>query len=229
MKVVTIIQARTTSSRLPNKALLDIYGKSLLERVIDQAEKIKNTDEVWVATSTHENDDLIEILCERKGVACHRGSLEDVRGRFYHIAVNQQADIVVRITADNPLTEPEYAEELISFLKKNSKKYDYTRMNKSTVLDGTYSEAFTMKSLEESVERYDDERNREHVTPAIIENMRIHELVSANEDLIAKKPYFVGVDTFLDLKRVTLLYKKFGEEDTLKHIIKETNKYGTAV
>ena len=78
MKVISIIQARTTSTRLPNKALLEIYGKSLLERVIDQALKIKNTDEVWVATSSHENDDLIEILCDRKNIPCFRGSLEAV-------------------------------------------------------------------------------------------------------------------------------------------------------
>ena len=62
MKVISIIQARTTSTRLPNKALLEIYGKSLLERVIDQALKIKNTDEVWVATSSHENDDLLSLI-----------------------------------------------------------------------------------------------------------------------------------------------------------------------
>ncbi len=229
MKVVTIIQARTTSTRLPNKVLLDIFGKPLLERVIDQARKIKNTDELWVATSTHENDDLIELLCERKGVACYRGSLEDVRGRYYQIAVNRQANLVVRITADNPFTEPEYAEELITFLKKNSNTYDFARMNKSTVLDGTYSEVFTMKSLVESVENYNDERNKEHVTPAIYENMRMHELISVNEDLVAKKPYFIGVDTFEDLKKATLLYKKFGEQDTLKKIINETNEYGKAV
>lgn len=229
MKVVTIIQARTTSSRLPNKVLLDIYGKSLLERVIGQAKSVSQSDKLFVATSNHESDDLIEILCERIGVKCHRGSLQDVRSRFYDIALNQKADIIVRITADNPFTEPEYTDQLISHMKSNSGDFDYARMDKSTVLDGTYSEVFTIEALKKSVECYNDEHNREHVTPAIIEHMKMTELISTNEDLIAKKPYFVGVDTFSDLKRTTLLYRKFGEENTLKHIITNMNEYGTAI
>ncbi|NBC05537.1 MAG: acylneuraminate cytidylyltransferase [Bacteroidetes bacterium] len=229
MKAVTIIQARTTSTRLPNKVLLEIYGTSLLERVINQAKKIRSTDEVWVATSTHENDDLIEILCERKNIPCHRGSLEDVRGRFYHIAKKQNADIIVRITADNPFTEPEYAAEMIDFLKENHDKYDYVRMDRSTILEGTHSEVFMMDALEKSVTDFDDSENREHVTPAIIREMRMFETKPLNKDLIAKKPYFIGVDTFSDFKKATYLYKVFGEQDTLKQLIKTINKNGNAI
>lgn len=229
MKVVTIIQARTTSSRLPNKVLLEIYGKSLLERVIDQCQKIKNSDEVWVVTSTHENDDLVEVLCERKNVPCHRGSLEDVRGRFYHVAKKQNADIIVRVTADNPFTEPEIAEDLIDFLKENSDKYDYVRMRKSTIIEGSHSEVFTTDALGKSVNEYDDDRNREHVTPAMIEEMKMFETVPTNKDLVTEKPYFTGVDTFSDFKKATYLFQKFGEQDTLKHLIKEINKNGKAI
>jgi spore coat polysaccharide biosynthesis protein SpsF len=228
MKVVTIIQARTTSSRLPYKVMLDIYGETLLERVIKQARKISNSDELWVATSTHKKDDMIEILCNRKNVRCHRGSLADVRSRFHDIAVENNADIIVRITADNPFTEPAYAEELIDFLKSNS-HYDYARMDKSTILDGSHSEVFTMKALEKSVSDYNDTENQEHVTPAIIQNMRLYEATPSNEDLIAKKPYFIGVDTFKDYKRSTLLFQKYGETETLKYIIKKVNLYGKAI
>lgn len=229
MKAVTIIQARTTSTRLPNKVLLEIYGKSLLERVVEQAKKIENSDEVWVATSTQENDDLIEIMCDRMDVPCYRGSLEDVRGRFYQIAKKQDADIIVRITADNPFTEPVYAAELIGFLKENSDKYDYVRMEKSTILDGSHSEVFTMNALEKSVSEYDDKENREHVTPAIIQDMKIFETTPSDEDLITKKPYFIGVDTFSDFKRATQLYKEFGEQDTLKRLINKINTNGKAI
>lgn len=228
MKVVTIIQARTTSTRLPNKVLLEIYGKSLLQRVIEQARKIENSDEVWVATSDHENDDLIEYLCERMDVPCHRGSLEDVRGRFYHIGKERNADIIVRITADNPFTEPQYAFELIELLQENP-GYDYVRMEKSTILDGSHSEVFTMASLEKSVHKFDDKENREHVTPAIIREMNIYESVPGKEDLKSQKPYFIGVDTFEDLKRATMIYKKFGEKNTLKLLIKKINENGKAV
>lgn len=229
MKAVTIIQARTTSSRLPNKVLLEIYGTSLLERVIDQCLKIKNSDEVWVATSVHENDDLIEVLCERKNVPCYRGSLEDVRGRFYDIAKKQNANIVVRVTADNPFTEPAYAEELIEFMKDQSKKYDYARMKFSSILDGSHSEVFTMNALEKSLKAYDDQENREHVTPAMVREMKMFEMVPSDKDLIAKNPYFIGVDNFTDFKRATYIFKKFGEQETLKRLIKEVNKNGKAI
>lgn len=228
MKVVTIIQARTTSSRLPNKVMMDIYGKSLLERVIDQSLKIENSDEVWVATSIHENDDLVEYLCERKGVACYRGSLEDVRGRFVYIARETDADFIVRVTADNPLTEPVYAEQLIETLKRNP-EYDYARMDKSTIIDGTHSEVFTRRALEKSLEEYKDLRNKEHVTPAMIEEMKMIEPVPERKDLIVKKPYFAGVDTFEDIRTATLLYRKFGEEETLEQLIKEINENGKAI
>lgn len=228
MKVVAIIQARTTSTRLPNKVLLEIYGKSLLQRVIEQAQKIENSDEVWVATSKKENDDLIEYLCERVGVRCYRGSLKDVRGRFYNIAKERNADIIVRITADNPFTEPEYAMELIDVLKKNP-ECDYVRMELPSILDGSHSEVFTMKALEKSIKEFDDKENREHVTPAMIREMNMCETVPSNKDLVTQKPYFIGVDTFEDMKRATTIYKNFGEEDTLKQLIKNINSNGKEI
>lgn len=229
MSVITIIQARTTSTRLKNKVLLDIYGKSLLERVIEQSLKIKKSHEVWVATSTQHQDDLIEILCERKNVACFRGSLENVRDRYYKIAKNEKANIIVRVTADNPFTEPEFADQMISFLKKNVNKYDYLRMRKDKILDGSHTEVFTFEALENSVNNFKNDWNREHVTPAMIEFMRVFELKPANRDLICEKSYFLGVDTFSDLKKATFLFKKFGEQKTLKRLIHEINKNGKAI
>jgi len=227
MKIITIIQARTSSSRLPNKVLLDLYGKCLLERVIDKANKITKSDEVWVATSVHENDDIIEYLCERTGTPFYRGSLLDVRWRYYHIAKQQNADIIVRITADNPFTEPEIADQLIETLINNPEK-DYARMDKSKILDGTHSEVFTMTALEKSIKEFDDDQNREHVTPAMITHMEKVEVIPSNNELIPKTPYFIGVDTFEDFKRCILIYKKFGTKKTVKYLIKQINTYGKA-
>src|SRR5690625_3245833 len=102
-------------------------------------------------------------------------------------------------------------------------------MNRSKVPDGTYSEVFKMDALEKSVKNCYDILNREHVIPAMIVDMKMKELIPSDEDLIARKPYFVGVDTFADLKHDTLLYKHFGEKDTLKQIINKLNKYGNAI
>ena len=220
MKVVTIIQARTTSSRLPNKVMLDIYGKSLLERVIEQVRKIKNSDEIWVATSTHAHDDIIELLCERLSVPCYRGSLKDVRSRFYDIGKRQKADLIVRITADNPLTNPDIAAELIETLK-NNQTYDYVRMDWSKIIDGSHSEVFTFDALEKSIDKYKSKDDIEHVTLAIINHMNILEISPSDEELISENSYFAGVDTFEDYKKSNLLFKKYGETNTLKQLIKE--------
>lgn len=225
MKVVTIIQARTTSSRLPNKALLDIHGKCLLERVIEQAQKIKNSDEVWVATTTHSNDDVIEILCDRINVPCYRGSLEDVRSRFFEIGKNQNADIIVRITADNPLTDPEIAEDLIREAKSNP-KYDYFRMKWEKIVDGAHSEVFTFRALKDSISKFISQKDIEHVTPALINKMKMLEMEPINEELVCEKSYFVGIDTFSDYKKVIEIFQKFGEKNTLKHLIKTLNHNG---
>ena len=82
MKVVTIIQARTSSSRLRNKVLFNIDGKTLLGKVIESAKAIKKSDEIWVATSTNNEDNVIEFICKENNVNCFRGSLNDVRSRF---------------------------------------------------------------------------------------------------------------------------------------------------
>ena len=83
--------------------------------------------------------------------------------------------------------------------------------------------------MKKSVSEYDDSENREHVTPAMIQEMKIFEATPSNKDLITKKPYFIGVDTFSDFRRATELYKEFGEQDTLKQLIKKIKENETAI
>lgn len=228
MKVVTIIQARTTSRRLPNKVLLDIQGKSLLQRVIEKSMEISNSDVVWVATSTHPNDEAVEMVCNRMGVNCFRGDLDNVRSRFHEISKREKADILVRVTADNPLTEPQYAEELINLLKEDD-QLDYAKMNRESILDGTGSEVFTASSLEKSVREYDTELDREHVTASILGKMGVAEITSSKKALVAEKPYFVGVDTFEHYLNSCRLFEKYGEEHTLEQIIQTLNNNGRVI
>ena len=151
MKVIIIIQARTSSSRLRNKVLLNFNNNTLLGQVINSVKYTRNVDEIWVATSINKEDDLIELICEKSNVNCFRGSLTDVRSRFDFISKKTNADIIVRVTADNPFTESSYIDQMISYMKSN-KDVDYVRMDKSMILDGTGSEAFTSKSLNKSIE-----------------------------------------------------------------------------
>jgi spore coat polysaccharide biosynthesis protein SpsF len=223
MKVVTIIQARTSSSRLRNKVLLSMHGKSLLNRVIDRTLAIKESDEVWVATSDDPTDDAIEWMCRNRGIPYYRGSLNDVRSRFYAIATSQHADIIVRVTADNPFTEPSYADQMIRYIKSNP-TVDYVRMEKSKIIDGTGSEVFTMSAFQQSIERFNTASDIEHVTTSLISEFNRVELIPDDKDLVTNQPYFLGVDTMEDYIKAIRLYHRYGDQNTLKHIIQKVNE-----
>jgi len=223
MKVVTIIQARTSSSRLRNKVLLSMHGKSLLNRVIDRTLAIKESDEVWVATSDDPTDDAIEWMCRNRDIPYFRGSLNDVRSRFYTIATSQRADIIVRVTADNPFTEPSYADQMIRYVKTNP-TVDYVRMVKSTIIDGTGCEVFTMSAFQKSVERYNTPSDIEHVTTSLISEFNMVELIPDDKELVTNQPYFLGVDTMEDYIKTIRLYHRYGDQITLKQIIQKVNE-----
>ena len=222
MKVVTIIQARTSSQRLPNKVLMDVNGRSLLDRVIDQCLKISESISLWVATSNKSDDDGIQFVCERRGVRCFRGSLDDVRSRFYNIALEEQADIVVRVTADNPLVEPRYADQMIVYLKQHT-DCDYVRMLQDVIPYGSGSEAFTFNALQLAVQEHDTPQNREHVTPALIQHSRMVELCPSDHDMVARRHCNVTVDTTQQYLDIVQLFQTYGQENMLRQIICKVN------
>lgn len=161
MKIVGIIQARISSNRLPGKVMLDICGKTLLERVIDQAKKSELLQEIYVATSMNQDDELVEIVAKNASVYCYRGSLNDVFQRFLETIELSKADIVVRITADNPLTNYELIDYGIKHLMNN--KLDYVGYENVPI--GTAVEIFTATSFKSISQNKLNEYDREHVTP----------------------------------------------------------------
>ncbi|MFN3309070.1 MAG: cytidylyltransferase domain-containing protein, partial [Anaerolineales bacterium] len=108
-----MIQARRSSSRLPDKVLLDIGGRPMLQRVVERTRKARQLDEVIVATTVASEDDAIVQLCQAIGVSVGRGSVFDVLDRFYQVALAFQANVVVRITADCPLIDPQLIDQVI--------------------------------------------------------------------------------------------------------------------
>ena len=103
VKVVATIEARMTSSRLPGKVLKDLSGKPMLQWIIERVMPSKNIDEIAIATSDKSSDDPIVELSRRVNVPCCRGNLEDVLERLTMCAESRNADLIVRLTGDNPL------------------------------------------------------------------------------------------------------------------------------
>ncbi|WP_061212750.1 cytidylyltransferase domain-containing protein [Syntrophomonas wolfei] len=165
MKIVVIVQARMTSTRLPGKVLCEVMGKPLLEYQIERLRQVTQADELIIATTTNDTDQPIIELCKRLGVAYYRGPEEDVLSRYYEAAAQFGADVVVRVTSDCPLIDPGVMDEVISLYINNYEKYDYV----SNTLERTYprgldTEVFSMAALEKACREAREKPEREHVT-----------------------------------------------------------------
>ena len=115
-RTVAIIQARMGSSRLPGKSLMDLAGRPLLERVIQQVKGSKFLDDVIVATSTQSEDDAIEKFCSSNNFKVFRGAKDDVLSRYLGAALFARAEIILRITGDCPLQSPDTIDEILKSL-----------------------------------------------------------------------------------------------------------------
>ena len=105
MRIVTIVQARQTSKRLPNKVLKKINQFSIIEIIVKRLKKLNLVNDIIVAIPDNKmNDKLSKHLIEKK-IKIFRGSEENVLDRYYQAAKKNKADVIVRITADCPFVD----------------------------------------------------------------------------------------------------------------------------
>src|SRR5215831_801876 len=116
-KTVGIIQARMGSSRLPGKVIMKIGGRPLLVYLVERISRARTLDAIVVATTTNPHDNLIIEECERRGIPNFRGSESDILGRYVSAARACEADVIVRVTADNPFTDPDSIDRVVDTLK----------------------------------------------------------------------------------------------------------------
>lgn len=160
---LAILQARISSSRLPRKVLQPILKKPMLLRQIERTNRSREIDRLIIATSTDPSDDPIAAACEEAGVACFRGNLTDVLDRFVQAARPHQPAIVVRLTGDCPLTDPEVIDQTIRFFEAG--EYDYvSNIIPPTFPDGLDVEVMRFTCLEEAGREAVLPSHREHVT-----------------------------------------------------------------
>ncbi|MFA7289250.1 MAG: glycosyltransferase family protein [Melioribacteraceae bacterium] len=178
MNKVVIVQARLGSTRLPSKVLKVLSGKPVLYHVIERIKQAKLVDDIVIATTDLDNDEpLVEYLRENK-INYYRGSSDDVLSRYYETAVKYKADIIIRITSDCPLIDPEVIDSIIkSYLENN--KYDYVSNTiMRTFPRGLDVELFTFAALKKSFNEAEQKSEREHVTPYIYNNREIFNVYS---------------------------------------------------
>ena len=163
--ICCIIQARTGSARLPKKVIQKIDNNlTVLDYVIDQVKYSQKIEKIIVATTDLIEDDLICKYANLQKIECFRGSSEDVLDRFYQCAKKYSAKTIVRITADNPLIDPNIIDKVIN----EYNKCDFiTNTLERTFPYGTEVEVFSFVSLEKAWENAKKPSEREHVTPFI--------------------------------------------------------------
>ncbi len=230
--IVTIIQARMASSRLPGKVLMDIAGQPMLARVVERAQRARTVTQTAVATTVDASDDPIERLCIERGYPCFRGSAQDVLDRYFQAARQFGADIVVRVTADCPVIDPELIDEVVMALlgeeavsgqwavdsgQKLSTRYDFAANRLPPPWGRTYPigldvEVCTYSGLETAWREARLPHQREHVMPFFYDNPERFRICLVNHE-VDLSAYRWTVDTAEDLELLRQIYTRFGGGD----------------
>ncbi|MGC1375802.1 MAG: glycosyltransferase family protein [Anaerolineales bacterium] len=179
MNKVAIIQARMGSSRLPGKVLMDIAGKTMIQRVVERARRARTLDIVSVATTIDASDNPIAAFAITAGVPCTRGNLHDVLDRYYQAARTHKADIIVRITADCPAIDPALVDQAVTTLLDGG--YDFVSNRLPPPFTRTFPigldvEVCTFAALQRAWQEADQPFHHEHVMPFLYEDVRLSTL-----------------------------------------------------
>ena len=165
------------STRLPGKVLMRLGDKTVLEWVVRAANHIEGVDDVVVATSTSNLDGQIEKWCGENSIKCFRGSESDVLSRFKEVTVAYSADIIIRLTADCPLLDPQICSTVLALF--NSENADYaSNVSPADWPDGLDCEVIRAKALYEAEKEATLQIEREHVTPFIQYNRHRYKISS---------------------------------------------------
>ena len=188
MKIGAVIQARSSSTRLPKKVLKPLpYGGDVcvLQQVIRRVQKSNLVDEVIVATTTESEDSSIVDVAIKEKVPYYRGSLENVLERYYGAAVENDLDVIVRITSDCPCADYTVIDEVIQ--SHFDKKADYTS---NGLVDsfprGIDVEVINFNVLKRAYSEATEKYEKEHVTPFIYkthpEEFKINKFIAPSDN-----------------------------------------------
>lgn len=212
MKVGIVTQARTTSTRLPGKVLLEVGGRSVLDLHLERLAAAGYP--VVVATTTNASDDPVAAIATAAGAALHRGSEHDVLSRFAGAAATHGLDVVVRVTSDCPLIDGSViAEGVREFLAAGDPDLYLSNTHPRTFPRGFDFEVFSAAALAEAHRVCTEEAQREHVTPYWYQDVSgrttIRNVVRSED----RSHYRVTLDTADDLVVIRELVERHGAAD----------------
>ena len=236
-RVVVFVQARMENTRLPGKIMRPILDKPVLLHHLPRIRRAKMVDEVVVITTTHNAEDPIAELCKRNNIPFYRGSELDLLDRHYQAAKEFQADFVVKIPSDSPLTDPKIVDEVIGLWQSNSDRYDYvSNYHPPTFPDGLDVEGSTFGALEIAWQEAQKPHEREHTFPFIWDQptrFRIGNVTNPRGDMFLTHRWTLDYEEdFQFMKEVFEYFKdepEFSTDDVLELLkvrpeISELNK-----
>jgi spore coat polysaccharide biosynthesis protein SpsF len=169
--IVTIIQARTGSTRLHKKILLPINGEPLLLKLHERVSAAEYCGKIVIATTVLAYDDPIAELCRKNNIDFYRGHSTDLLDRHYKTAIKFNAEIVVKIPSDCPLIDPAIIDKVIKYYIDNHNKFDYvSNLHPASYPDGNDVEVMSINALKEAWLKAQRPLEREHTTPYFWEN-----------------------------------------------------------
>jgi glutamate-1-semialdehyde 2,1-aminomutase len=166
MRTVAIVQARLGSTRFPNKVMRPLCGSPMIGVLLERLSRSRRVDQIVLATSDDERNDPLAEYVLGLGYEVFRGSEQDVLDRYYQAARRAKADIVVRLTGDNPLVDAEVVDEILAAFAATGADY-VANVAPPTYPDGLDTEAFSFEALHAAWQRAKKQHDREHVTPFI--------------------------------------------------------------
>jgi spore coat polysaccharide biosynthesis protein SpsF len=214
--ISAIIQARTGSTRLPNKVFSEIVGKPLIWHIVNRLRYSEKIERIIIATTINQNDDVIEEWAANNQIDIYRGSENDVLDRYFQAAKKFKTDIIVRITADDPFKDPKIIDFVIRLLENKMLDFAYNN-SPPTFPEGIDTEVFTYNSIEVAALNSIDPFEREHVTQYFYRNKAIFRQ--------ANYPYIRDIsnlrwtiDTELDLRFAREIYENLYTEGEIFYL-----------
>jgi spore coat polysaccharide biosynthesis protein SpsF len=209
-----IIQARTGSSRLPNKVIMKINKKqTVLEHVIKQLSFSKSIDKIIVATTQLKQDDVIENIVKNLGIDVFRGDSLDVLNRYYQCAKKFSLKNIVRITSDCPLIDPYIVDKVIK--KYETGKFDFvTNTLVRTFPIGMDVEIFSFDTLRKVSNNATLLSEREHVTP-FIRNKKMYFTIGNIKSIKDHSKIRITLDRKEDFVLIKKIINKFEKKPIL--------------
>ncbi len=172
VNIVCIVQARAGSTRLPNKVMRSINGIPMIGLLLERLSKSQQITQIVVATSVDKNNTMLVDYVKNLGYVVFQGNENNVLERYYQAAQQENADVVVRITADCPLVDVLLVDEVVGQFLQDKVDYASNR-EPATYPDGLDVEVMSMSALAQAYRKASTDHEKEHVTPYLIETKKI--------------------------------------------------------